>query len=94
MPVPPDARLAPAESVLTRPVGGELVLLNLQTENYFGLDPVGATMWDAICEAGTLAAAAATLQGVYDVEPATLADDLQELAEQLVEQKLLDVRVD
>lgn len=94
MPVPPDARLAPAESVLTRPVGDELVLLNVETEYYFGLDPVGATMWDAICEAGTLNAAVTTLQGAYDVEPATLASDLQELAEQLVEQKLLDVRAD
>ena len=92
MSVPPEARLVPAESVLTRPVGDELVLLNVQTEYYFGLDPVGAVMWTAICDGGTLSAALTILQDVYDVEPARLTDDLQELAEKLVEQKLLEIR--
>ncbi len=92
MNVPSDAKLAPAESVMTRTVGAELVLLNLETELYFGLDPVGAKMWKAICEAGSLSGAQTVLQDVYDVDHARLGDDLRELVEQLVEQKLLELR--
>lgn len=94
MSVPTDARLAPAEAVLTRPVSDEIVLLNLETEFYFGLDPVGTAMWNAICDTGTLTGAQAALQDLYDVEPAQLGADLQELAEQLVEAKLLEIRAD
>ncbi len=94
MNVPSDAKLAPAESVMTRTVGGELVLLSLETELYFGLDPVGAEMWKAICDAGTLAGAQAVLQDVYDVDHARLGDDLRELVEQLVDEKLLELRGD
>ncbi len=92
MSVPFDAKIAPAESVMTRGVGGELVLLNLETEFYFGLDAVGATMWQAICDAGTLVGALAVLKEIYDVDPEQLSDDLHELAEQLVNQKLLEIR--
>jgi hypothetical protein len=94
MTVPPQARLEPAQSVLTRPVGNELVLLNLKTEMYFGLDPVGAAMWVAICESETLSAAHSALQDMFDVDANELGADLQELVQQLVDQQLLVVRAD
>ena len=91
MSVPAHAKLSPVESVLTRTVGDEMVLLNLSTEYYFGLDPVGAAMWQAICDTGTLTGAQEVLSGVYDVETARVGNDLRDLVEQLVEHHLLEV---
>lgn len=86
-----QARLTPAPRVLTRPVGDELVLLNLETEHYFGLDPVGASMWQVLCDEGTIEAAAAALEGRYDVSAERLRADLEELVEKLVDHQLLSV---
>lgn len=92
--VPTGAHLASAENVLTRKVGDELVLLHMGTEIYFGLDPVGVAMWDAICETGTIAAAHEALVPRYDVDAARLLHDLQELTDQLVDKGLLTIRGD
>lgn len=94
MSVSSEAKLVPADSVMTRTVGDELVLLNLGTELYFGLDAVGTTMWSAICETGTLAGAEARLQDIYDVDHERLGNDLRELVDQLIEQELLEIRSD
>jgi hypothetical protein len=92
MPVAPDSAVLASEDVLTRRVGEELVLLNMATEVYFGLDPVGTAMWEALVTHGSVAAAHAALAPQYDVEPERLLADLTELAGQLVEKGLLTVR--
>lgn len=75
--------------VLFRELGGESVLLDLRTESYFGLDAVGTRMWQALCETGSLDAAAAALDGVWDVEPARLRADLRRLVDELARQGLV-----
>ena len=88
------ARLSSAENLLTRKVGDELVLLDMVTEMYFGLDPVGVAMWEAICETGTIAGAHEALVPQYDVDADRLLSDLQELTDQLVDKGLLTIRSD
>jgi hypothetical protein len=89
VPALPGSRFSPAPNVLTRPVGGELVLLNLDTELYFGLDPVGAAMWQALTAHGTVAGAVEVLTPVYDADAEQLRGDLEELVEELVKRELL-----
>lgn len=67
------------------------MLLDLRSECYFGLDPVGTRMWAALTQAGTIEAAFAELRGMYEVEPERLRGDLEKLVEKLVEQGLLEV---
>jgi Coenzyme PQQ synthesis protein D (PqqD) len=94
MSVQTRARLSPTEDVLIRKVGDELVLLHMGTEIYFGLDPVGVAMWEAICESGTIAGAHEALVPQYDVDATQLLSDLQELTDQLVDRGLLTIRSD
>lgn len=82
-------RLGPSNDVLVRRVREEVVLLHLGTEAYFGLDPVGTAMWEALCATGSLEGAHALLMREFDVEPELLARDLRSLVEQLLEQGLL-----
>lgn len=83
-------RITIAPDVLFRLVGDEGVLLNLKTELYLGLDPVGARMWTVLNDAPSIQAAYDSLLREYDVEPERLQQDLHELLDRLLEQGLID----
>jgi hypothetical protein len=76
-------RLKPAANVLVRDLEGELVLLNLVSESYFGLDEVGARMWTVLTESHSLAEALATLTAEYEVAASDLEADLRALISSL-----------
>jgi hypothetical protein len=83
----PEYQIPP--NVLFREVDGQLVLLNLETEQYFGLDEIGADMIRRITET-TMDDAIAALTSSYDVDPDRLRADLRELVDSLLEAQLLD----
>lgn len=78
-------------SVLFRTVDDESVLLNLDSEIYFGLDDVGTRMWTALTSTASVGEAYEQLLAVYDVAADELQHDLEALVAQLVEQGLLAV---
>ena len=86
-----DQRVTIAPEVLFRIVGDEAVLLNLKTELYLGLDPVGTRMWHALKDAATIEAAYETLLAEYDVEAPRLRTDLDEFLGKLLAQKLIEI---
>jgi Coenzyme PQQ synthesis protein D (PqqD) len=77
--------------VLIRHLNGESVLLNLETEKYFGLDGTGTRMWEIATRALSVEAAYEKLSEEFDVEPEVLRNHLAELLGQLVENGLLKV---
>lgn len=91
MPVQSSTTVVLPPTVLVRKLDDESVLLDLESEQYFGLDEVGTRMLDALCEAGSVEAASSRLVEEYDVEPETLRNDLLALTEKLVARGLLRV---
>jgi hypothetical protein len=89
--IPPTAKVVVPEGVLVRELQGESVVLNLQTEKYFGLDEVGTRMWAALASSDSIQQAFETLVGEYDVEPERLRSDLEKLIGDLVEHGLVVV---
>jgi hypothetical protein len=77
--------------VLVRRLDGESVLLNLETEKYFGLDATGTRMWEVATNAPSVEAGYGELAEEFDVEPELLRHNLTELLGQLVENGLLRV---
>jgi hypothetical protein len=65
--------------VISQEVSGETVLLDLESENYFGLDEVGTRIWQLIKETNDLEAIFNTLLAEYDVSEERLRDDLDVL---------------
>ena len=67
--------------VLIRFLEQESVLLNLETERYFGLDAVGTRMWQLATTAPTVETALAQLVEEYDagrpVHPSAVYDALE-----------------
>jgi len=78
--------------VLVRFMDRESVLLNLETERYFGLDETGTRMWQVATSAPNVEAALLQLQDEYDAQPEILQSSLTELLGRLVENGLLSLR--
>jgi hypothetical protein len=85
-----DRAAAPAH-VLVRFLDRESVLLNLETERYFGLDQSGTRMWQLVVDSPTIDVAYEKLLSEFDVEPELLRSNLLELLGQLVDNGLLQV---
>ena len=77
--------------VLVRHLDGESVLLNLETEKYFGLDAMATRMWELVTQLPNVEAAFETLSHEFDVQRELLRTHLGELLGQLVENGLLTV---
>jgi division protein CdvB (Snf7/Vps24/ESCRT-III family) len=69
--------------VISQEVSGETVLLDLESENYFGLDEVGTRIWQLIKETGDLQAIYNTLLDEYEVEEQRLQTDLEALLSEI-----------
>ncbi|NLW49901.1 MAG: PqqD family protein [Candidatus Brocadiaceae bacterium] len=89
--VPFSQRVSAAENVLINVLDGEAVLLNLDNETYYGLDEVGARMWQVLMESDSIQSAYEALLDEYDVEPETLRADMRDLIARLVEQGLAEL---
>jgi hypothetical protein len=82
-------RVVVPEDVAFREVGGEAVILNLETEHYFTLDAVGTRMWKLLEEYGELGKVVEVLLVEYEVERRVVERDLAALVGELVGEGLL-----
>jgi len=85
------ARVTVPTEVLVSKVGEESVMLDLNSERYFGLDAVGTRMWELLGSHGTVEAAYAALLEEFDVDAEQLRLDLYQLVEKLSEHGLIEV---
>jgi Coenzyme PQQ synthesis protein D (PqqD) len=76
-------RFRPAANVVARTVGEELVLLDYEREVYYGLDPVGARIWELLATDSTIASIVDTLVEEYEVTREELQTDVERLMGEL-----------
>ena len=79
------------EHTLAEQVGDEMVLLNLDSGKYYGLDEVGARMWSLLAGLGAMEPVYLALIEEYEVAPGQLRHDLATLVNDLVDHGLLDI---
>ena len=77
--------------VLSQEVSGEVVLLDLNSENYFGLDEIGTRMWQLFKEHTCLKEVYGIILEEYDVDGHQLERDLEEIITKLVEAGLVEM---
>jgi hypothetical protein len=82
--------LKPAEDVLFQRLGDETVLLNLRTEQYYGLDPVGSRIWQLLEQDGRAEHVLAAMLSEYDVDENTLRADVERIVNELIDASLLE----
>ena len=83
-----DQVVAVSEDAVFRELDGEAVVLNLESGVYYGLDPVGTTIWQAIGPRGTLRQAFDRVLADFAADPAIVESDLIELAGTLLDKGL------
>ena len=84
-------RVTVPEDVLISNLQDESVILNLDSERYYGLDEVGTRFLSALTTSESIEAAYETLVKEYDVDSEVLRQDLLELVQNLVEQGLIQI---
>jgi Coenzyme PQQ synthesis protein D (PqqD) len=75
--------------VMTRQVGEETVILDLVGGSYFGLDPVGARIWQLMADGKTLAEVCEAMLNLYEVSREDIERDVLGLARDLSEKRLI-----
>lgn len=81
-----------SEDVVAREVGGEMVLLDLASGLYFGLNPVGSRAWEYLSEnAVTLGELTDAIEAAFDAPRDVIAADIARLIAQLTEKKLVEI---
>lgn len=78
------------QRVLMRRVGDEHVLLNLDTETYYGLNPVGSRLIELAEGGATLEQIIDLLLAEFEVERAQLEADVRRLAAELMATGLIE----
>jgi hypothetical protein len=72
----------------------EAAILHLQSGVYYGLNQIGAKVWNLILEPVSVSALRDKLVEEYEVSPEQCEKDLMSLLEQLAAEGLIDVRDD
>lgn len=75
--------------VVFKRVGDEAVLLDFERGIYYGLDGVGARVWELLAANASLEDAAAAMTEEYEVELAAVRRDIELLVDELVRNGLV-----
>jgi len=84
-----SSKVVLSSEVLLRELSGEAVMLHLGDQHYYALDTVGTRMLQMACSSTSIEDAYQQLIAEFDVDPETLHSDLEELLQELLEQKLI-----
>lgn len=85
------AQVSIPDTVIFQELSGEVVLLNMANDRYYGLDDVGAKMWQVLAEQSDTTAALAKLVAYYAAPEGALREDLAQLIQRLHTAGLLQV---
>jgi len=89
-----NTRLEVSSSVVTREIGGEMVLMDLESGTYFGLDAIGGRAWQAFEDGQSIEELCAQIEPDFEVAPEQLREDMLALARMLLENKLVSEKQD
>lgn len=88
----PTSSFVVSDRALSQEVSGETVLLDLASEKYFGLDPVGTRIWQLLSASRTPGEILATLEQEFDAGREQLERDLESFLDALLQAGLIRAR--
>lgn len=81
-----------AKDQISCDLAGEAAILNVKSGLYYGLDPVGARIWNLMQEPRPVAEIQSAIAAEYDVDPERCGLDLAELLQKLLAEGLIEVK--
>lgn len=85
----PARRFHVPDTVIAQTIAEETVILDLEAGIYFGLDPVGARIWELVAQGAPLDDMIDQILAEYDVSRERLQRDVDALVSQLLENSLV-----
>ena len=87
----PDTRIVLSRDQVSCDLAGDAAIVNLNNGVYYGLDAVGARVWNLMREPITFAQILDTLLTIYEVDRSTLESDIRTFVHQLAAQGLVEI---
>ncbi|MFN4020350.1 MAG: PqqD family protein [Erythrobacter sp.] len=78
-----------SDQAIANMVGEEMVVLHLANGTYFGLDPVGSLLWEALAAGELPAKACEMILDRYEVDRETVEQDLRQFLGELAQGDLI-----
>lgn len=92
MKVSPDSVVVAAKDQMASDIAGETVILGLKAGRYYGLDAVGARVWQIIQTPTPVDAVRRAILSEYEVEPERCEADLLALLQRMADADLVEIR--
>lgn len=86
-----DQQIRLSDNVLMQKVADEAVLLDLDSQSYFGLDPVGTVIWEGISQGKTEVEIVEHITSEFEVDAEVARRDLRAFIDKLRKDKLISV---
>lgn len=91
MQITPDSIVVAAPHQVSSQIDDEAALLNLETGVYYGLDAMGAYLWQCLREPVSVRALQDRLLEDYDVDPAIIKADLHDFLSAMLTAGLITI---
>ena len=91
MPLESTSLVARAKNLASQAIDDDLVILNLERDNYIGLDSIGRRIWELIESPRRIDDLCRQLVSEYEGPPEQIAADALHFLEELEREKMLDV---
>ena len=76
--------------VLSSKIGNEAVLMCMEAESYYGLDPIGSRIWELLTESPkTVEEIIDVLLQEYEVDQETCSRDVHSFIDEMISRKLI-----
>jgi len=80
-----------SNTVFVQEIDDEMIIMDTQSENYFGLDTMGTQMWHILVENSSLDNLKMKILEMYDVEESVLEHDIEVFISELLKNKLITI---
>ena len=92
LPIPLSSYIVVKPGQVSTNLEGEIVILDAKSGQYYGLDEVGATVWQLIQEPKTIQQVRDAILAEYEVEAEQCEQDLLELLHTMAEKGLIELK--
>lgn len=87
-----DTIIVAARDQVSCDLSGEVAILNLKNGVYYGLNPIGAKIWNMLQKPTNMNTMRDAILDEYEVEPEQCEHDLLSILQQLITEGLVEVR--
>ena len=86
VPINTQTEISRNQSLLVAQVGDEIVMMDVESGHYYGLDDIGSDIWRRLESPSSFADLIVGLSADYDAEPAIIAEDVRLLITKMAAQ--------